>query len=111
MVKFLKSESGDWIGLYINDELVLEGHELDPVDVAAAIIDDDVRVVVKSQEWFEEQAGSCPDEFPKETVRLVVELDVEDAEKTIGYITDVIDEDLLFYGLDAEVRVWEVKKC
>lgn len=35
--KFVRSSSGDWQGLYANNELVLEGHSLKPTDVLAVL--------------------------------------------------------------------------
>lgn len=35
--KFVRITSGDWYGLYANNELVLEGHNLKPLDILATL--------------------------------------------------------------------------
>jgi hypothetical protein len=54
--------------MYIDRKLVAEGHSLDPKDVAELILKKTGGTVESkemSEEWFDEQGGSCPYDLPK----------------------------------------------
>lgn len=61
-ISFLHSDTGDWVGVYVNDELIYEGHNVD------------ARMLIKllTGEWPEykevnlSDLGRCPDVWPAE---------------------------------------------
>lgn len=69
-IQFITSEEGDWIAMYIDGRLVEQGHSLDEREVAKHISKripgSTVGTVEKSYEWFDEQGGHCPPDYPAE---------------------------------------------
>ena len=58
-IVILDDEGGDWVGLYINNKLMLEGHDLHFRDIFDALKEE--------WEWHEiEIESSLPDELPIE---------------------------------------------
>lgn len=66
-VRFLKSESGDWIGMYINGNLVREGHSLSEFDVLEEMKPFmpslELSSTTRDEKWFEEHGNRCPQIF------------------------------------------------
>ena len=56
------SEDGDWIGLYVDGKLELEGHSLRTQDVIHAL-GIEANQIEKSVEWFDGHGGRCPAEY------------------------------------------------
>lgn len=67
-IKFLRSKSGDWVGIYVNDTLIDEGHSLQEESVVRAL--GLASETLWSDKPFEVGAGKCPQRW----------LDVEAAE-------------------------------
>lgn len=66
---FLKSEDGDWIGLYVNGKLMAEGHSLDPVDLLENL-GFDVTREERDADWFDDNGGTCPEEWTEGSTNL-----------------------------------------
>jgi len=65
-VSFLRSGSGDWIGMYIDGKLVREGHSISEEEMVELLLP---KVVVKTlygSEDLEEFGNHCPNEWNKQ---------------------------------------------
>ncbi len=60
MVTFLSSESGDWIAMYVDGEMKLQGHSLRPEDIVKAL-----GVEVESKELSDERLEELHWSFPE----------------------------------------------
>jgi len=59
---FIGSEEGDWIGMYKNGKLLLQGHSIGYWDMAKAL---GFTVIYreKDNEWFDKHGNRCPEEL------------------------------------------------
>jgi hypothetical protein len=60
--------SGDWCGLYVNGELVLQGHSLDPMQILSAVKEHQNGVAIKELHYYEVDLEKldldrCPQRF------------------------------------------------
>jgi hypothetical protein len=65
-VHFLYNEAHDWVGLYIDGQLVFEGHNIGSrklANILAEMFDWIVTSEEKSCDWFDERGGGCPKEL------------------------------------------------
>ena len=65
-IRFLSSIDGDWVGLYIDGELIMEGHSFSDIDLARTLCPSDD---VGSKEDTDDKlfsSGRCPDVYPFE---------------------------------------------
>ena len=62
MLKILKSNSWDWIGLYRDDKLIWEGHSLTP-ETLLSLLKLDFVVKLAPENWLED-LGNCPKDWP-----------------------------------------------
>ena len=60
-IKIVRSESGDWVGLYVDNELCLEGHSLPLHFVIEAITKKKPTEIEKDDKFFNEHGGKLPD--------------------------------------------------
>jgi hypothetical protein len=61
-VQLLKSGAGDWIGLYVDGKLKMEGHSLRLEDVLESI---GIKAeAIEGSEYLEEFGNRCPDKWP-----------------------------------------------
>ena len=56
-VKFLRSGRGDWIGIYVDGQLVREGHELMPDEVLNALM---IRYEEVTTDFAHNLLSGCP---------------------------------------------------
>ena len=69
-IRFLSSMSGDWVGMYINGELKIEGHSLHPLDIVELILNNlniqyEAKLVEDIYELLD-YSGRCPEIFPED---------------------------------------------
>lgn len=65
MLKFhiLKSESGDWEGIYLDGQLLVENHSVDAQDLLDALQEKSLCEVTseeKDEQFFEDNDYTCP---------------------------------------------------
>jgi len=65
-IKFLHSDGGDWIGLYIDDKLVDEGHSIPEERLAEILLPKAKILSVYAKDELEEYGNRCPQTWPKE---------------------------------------------
>lgn len=63
MIHVIKSDEGDWIGVYKDGKLVDEGHSLETVDLLRQL-GFEVATIEWDEEKFNEYGGHCPQELP-----------------------------------------------
>jgi len=69
-IHFVSSDSGDWKGMYIDGELVIQGRNIKAVDALrelAEVLESFCPLRITEEEkdeaWFEEHGGYCPPEL------------------------------------------------
>jgi len=65
---FLTDDNGDWVGMYVDGKLAIEGHSLSAQDAIEYLKDslveiDTIFYVERGYTWFEENGGKCPSEL------------------------------------------------
>jgi hypothetical protein len=67
-VKLLHSGSGDWVGIYVNDKLVDEGHSIgsDMIKIFMRKIMPEIKYKdeYSADEYLERYGNRCPDTWP-----------------------------------------------
>lgn len=61
-IVLLRSAYGDWVGVYVNGDLIDEGHSINFYKVMTSL-GYPVESIEKSEEWFDEHGGMCPDRW------------------------------------------------
>ena len=67
-VHFLETDTGDWIGMYVNGHLVLEGHSIDVVAAVSELPDVEVTTAECDVEDLAPYGYRCPKELQDEKV-------------------------------------------
>lgn len=65
-VKFLYSGDADWVGMYVDDTLVYEGHSIEPEDVVRHLGIPVFFHIDKSESSLERFGYRCPTQWQKE---------------------------------------------
>lgn len=66
-IRLLHSGAGDWVGLYVDNNLIIEGHSLDEEEVIKAIVPDaNFKTIWHNDEYLEEYGNRCPDNWPED---------------------------------------------
>ena len=63
-IKFVTNDMGDWEGLYIDDELILEAHSIEAIDVIK-VLQNKFPITYKHFEVSEEQIESWGYAYPQ----------------------------------------------
>jgi hypothetical protein len=70
-VQFVRSPDGDWVGMYVNGELVAENHSLQEEDVVNALTDrHGLSLKLNQTRWdwdLEKDGGRLPDQLSEVT--------------------------------------------
>ena len=64
VLMFIGSEEGDWIGMYRDGKLLLQGHSIGYWNMAKAL-GFTVIYQEKDAEWFGKHNNRCPEELPE----------------------------------------------
>jgi len=65
-IRLLHSGAGDWVGLYIDGELITEGHSIDELSMINMLLPNADAKSVWGSEYLEEYGNHCPKNFPIE---------------------------------------------
>jgi hypothetical protein len=66
-IRLLHAGSGDWVGLYIDGKLIMEGHDISAREVIDIFYPNcDYKSIYHEDEYLESYDGSCPVNWPEE---------------------------------------------
>lgn len=68
LIHFLTSEEGDWVGIYVDGKLIMQGHSFRARDLAEWLGREygvKVTSAEKDEAWFEKHGYECPTKQPK----------------------------------------------
>jgi hypothetical protein len=66
-IRLLHSGAGDWIGLYLDDKLVAEDHNLSEGEMVQYLLPkSDFKDIWSDDEDLEEYGNRCPDIWPED---------------------------------------------